>query len=134
MMVDISLGKFIRAMEVDECDIIKDLVLNDGRFRLPPCSRTRKQKSAYVKYWRLKSNLSVDENGLLLYQGRKVLKKYEIKKCVSKTFKESKFAGYKTLSYYRKPISIETKVIIDWFLIKMMLKRKISNLTLGTIP
>ena len=76
----------------------------------------------------------MDENGLLLYQGRKVLKKYEIKKCVSKTFKESKFAGYKTLSYYRKPISIETKVIIDWFLIKMMLKRKISNLTLGTIP
>ena len=32
-----------------------------------------------------------------------------------------------------KPISFEPKVI-DWFLMKIMLKRKISNLTLSTIP
>ena len=49
MTVDISLGKFIRAMEGDEYDIIKDLVLNDGRFRLPPCNRTRKQKKCIRK-------------------------------------------------------------------------------------
>ena len=36
-------------------------------------------------------------------------------------------------SNYPKPIPFETK-IIDWFLINMMLERKIINLTISTIP
>ena len=89
------------------------MVLNDGRFRLPR-DETRKQKrSAYVKYWRLKSNLSVDEDGLLLYQGRKVLKKNEIKKLFLDCFERT---------CYRKPISFDQNY--DLFLIKTMLKEK----------
>ena len=41
--------------------------------------RTKAQKTAYVKYRRLKEKLSIDKNRLLLFDGKKVLKKYEIK-------------------------------------------------------
>ena len=60
MLFTYSFGIFIRAMGENEYDIIKKLVVNDGRFRIPPCDRTKEQRSAYVKYWRLKGSLSVD--------------------------------------------------------------------------
>ena len=50
-----------------------------------------------MKYWRLKEKLSIDKNGLLLFEGKKVLKKGEIKKCVKKTFSKSKCVGYKKI-------------------------------------
>jgi hypothetical protein len=84
-------------MNKEEYEIITGLVKNDGRLLVPPNERTKTQRSAYVKYWRLKEKLSLDVNGLLLFQGKRVLKKGEIKKCVSKIFKKSKSAGYKKL-------------------------------------
>ena len=62
---------------------------------MSPQERTKAQKTAYVKYWRLKEKLPIDKNGLLLFEG--VLKKGEIKKCVKKTFSKSKSAGYKKI-------------------------------------
>ena len=62
-----------------------------------PQERTKSQKTAYVKYWRLKEKLSIDKNGLLLFEGKKVLKKAEIKKCVKKTLSKSKSVGYKKI-------------------------------------
>jgi len=97
LFIGYTFGKFIHAMSQTEYNIIKDLVINDGKFRISPCHRTKEQRSGYVKYWRLKDRLSVDENGLLLYEGRRILKKGEIKKCVAKTFRKSKTAGYKKL-------------------------------------
>ena len=37
--------------------------------------RTKTQKTAYVKYWRLNEKLSIDKN-----EGKKVLKKGEMKR------------------------------------------------------
>ena len=56
-----------------------------------------KRKKLFVKDWRLKEKLSIDKNGLLLFEGKKVLKKGEIKKCVKKTFSKSKSVGYKKI-------------------------------------
>ena len=64
---------------------------------MPPNERSRLEKSAYVKYWRLTEKLSIGPTGLLLFEGRRVLKKGEIKKCVTKTFNKSKSGGYKKL-------------------------------------
>ena len=52
---------------------------------MSPQERTKARKTAYVKYWRLKEMLSIDKNGLLLFEGKKVLKKREIKKSAGKT-------------------------------------------------
>lgn len=84
-------------MNKEEYMIIVSLIKNDGIFNVPPNERSRAQKSAYVKYWRLKEKLSLDSNDILLFEGKKVLKKDEIKMCVTKTFKQSKSAGYKKL-------------------------------------
>lgn len=43
---------------------------------MPPNERSRLEKSAYVKYWRLKEKLSIGPTGLLLFEGRRVLKKF----------------------------------------------------------
>ena len=80
---------YIHAMNKEEYDIITELVKNDGRLLVPPNERTKTQRSVNVKYWRLKENLSLHVDGLLLFQGRRVLKKCEIKRCVSKTFEKA---------------------------------------------
>lgn len=40
---------------------------------------------------------SLDRHGLLLFEGTRILKKYETKQCVSKNFKKSKSVDYKKL-------------------------------------
>ena len=79
----------IYAMNEEEYQIISNLIKDGGRFLMSPQERTKAQNTAYVKYWRLKEKLSIDRNGLLLFQGKKVLKKGEIKKLREKDlFKE----------------------------------------------
>lgn len=91
------LGAYIHAMKKEEYEIISQLLKKDGRFTVPSKDRTKEQRSAYVKYWRLKEKLSLGAHGLLLLEGKRVLKKDEVKQCVSKTFKKSKSVGYKKL-------------------------------------
>ena len=83
-------------MNKEEYQIISNLIKDGGRFLMPPQERTKAQKKE-LKYWRLKEKLSIDKNGLLLFEGKKVLKKGEIKKCVKKTFSKSKSVGYKKI-------------------------------------
>ena len=65
---------------------------------MSPQERTKAQKTSYAKYWRLKEKLSIGKNGLLLFEGKKVLKKGETKKkCGKKTFSKSKSVGYKKI-------------------------------------
>ena len=65
---------------------------------MSPQERTKARKTAYVKYWRFKEMLSIDKNGLLLFEGKKVLKKGEIKKSAGKnTFSKRKSVGYKKI-------------------------------------
>ena len=71
---------YIHAMNEEEYQIISNLIKDGGRFLMSPLERTKVQKTAYVKYWRLKEKLPMDKNGLLLFEGMKVLKKREIKK------------------------------------------------------
>ena len=82
-------------MEEEEYNAIRDLF--NERFHVPVFQRSRVQKNPVVKYWRLRKNLSLDPSGHLLYQGKRVLKKEEIKNIVAKSFKESKSGGYKKL-------------------------------------
>ena len=49
------------------------------KFLMSLQERTKAQKTAYVKYWRLKEKLSIDKNRFPLFEGKKVLKKGEIK-------------------------------------------------------
>ena len=90
-------GAYIHAMNEEEYQIISNLIKDGGRFLMSPQERTKAQKTAYVKYWRLKEKLSIDKNGLLLFEGKKVLKNGEVKKCVKKTFSKSKSVGYKKI-------------------------------------
>ena len=95
--VNHNYGAYIHAMDEEEYQIISSLIKDGRRFLMPLQERTKAQKTAYVKYWRLKVKLSIDENGLLLFEGKKVLKNGEIKKCVKKTFSKSKSVGYKKI-------------------------------------
>ena len=49
------------------------------KFLMSLQERTKAQKTAYVKCRRLKEKLPIDKNILLLFEGKKVLKKWEIK-------------------------------------------------------
>lgn len=84
-------------MEADEYDTILKLTIGD--FNVPVAERTRGQKSAIVKFYRLRSGLSV-EGGKLFYNGKRVLKRNEIKRVVKKTFTQCKSGGYKKLRTY----------------------------------
>ena len=72
--------------------IISNLIKDGSRFLMPLQERTKTQKTAYVKYWRLNEKLSIDKN-----EGKKVLKKGEIKRWVKNTFSKSKSVGYKKI-------------------------------------
>ena len=93
--VNHSYGAYIDAMNQEEYQIISTLIKDDSRFLMSLQERTKAQKTAYVKYWRLKEKLSINKNGLLLFEAKKILKKGEIKKWVKKTFSKSKSVGYK---------------------------------------
>ena len=73
-------GAYIHATNEEEYHIISNLIKDGGRFLMSPQERTKAQKTAYVKYWRLKEKLSINKNGLLLFEAKKILKKGEIKK------------------------------------------------------
>ena len=67
-------GSYIHAMVDEEYDIIiKDFFT--GNFNVPVADRTRLQKSAYVKFWRLRKGLSVDFEANLLYEKKKIIQK-----------------------------------------------------------
>ena len=50
----------------EEYDIIKDFFTCN--FNIPAVDRTRLQKSAYVKFWRLQKGLSINLEDNLLYE------------------------------------------------------------------
>ena len=50
-----------------------------------------------MKYWRLNSDLTLDYIGLLLFNGKRVLKKKELTSVVAKAFRKNKSGGYKKL-------------------------------------
>ena len=84
-------------MNEEEYDIISDLVKKQGKFEIPKNSRTKAHENAYVKYWRLKGDLTLDNNGLLLFNGKRVLKKKELTPVVAKALRRNQSGGYKKL-------------------------------------
>ena len=74
-------------MEEEEYEVIKNFVV--GSFIVPVSQRTR-LKRAIIKFWRVKAGLGIDDKGNILYENRRVVKKYEIKKIVTKTFVKNK--------------------------------------------
>ena len=96
LLIIVSVSGLLRTMKEEEYQFICDIV-RLGRCDIPVAERTREQKSAYIKYWRHKDKLTLDENGRLLYEGHVVLKEKDVKKCVAKAFHLSKSAGYKKI-------------------------------------
>ena len=74
-------------MKEEEYKINFNLFRNNGKFDIPKKVRTSVGRSAYIKYWRLKKDLLLDDNGRILFQQRRVLKKGELKSVIDKTFK-----------------------------------------------
>ena len=95
--VNHNYGAYIHAMNGEEYQIISNLIKDGGRVLISLQERTKVQKTGYVKYSRLKEKLSNDKNELLLFEGKKVLKKGPTKKCVRKTFPKSKTVGSKKI-------------------------------------
>ena len=92
-----SKNKYIHAREESQHKIISTLIEKKGQFDVPAEQRSRVHRTAYVKYWRLRESLSFDAKGHILFQGKRVVKKTEIDKVVTKTFKKNKSGGYKKL-------------------------------------
>ena len=67
------------------------------KFEIPNKLQTKVHKNAYVKYWGLKSDLTLDNNGLLLLNGKRVWKKKELTSVVVKVFRKNKSGGNKKL-------------------------------------
>ena len=88
-------GGYIHPMEEEEYEVIKKLVVGD--FNVPVSKHTRLQKSAIIKFWRLKAGLGTDDKRNLLYENRRVVKKSEIKKVESKTFVKNKSSGHRKI-------------------------------------
>ena len=84
-------GSYIHAMGDQEYDIIKDLFT--GNFNVPVADKTRLQKSAYLKFWRFRKGLSIDLEGNLLYEKKKIVKKSDVKRIVTKCFIKNKSGG-----------------------------------------
>ena len=80
-------------MKEEEYKIIVNLIRNDVKCDIPKNVKTSVHRSAYVKYWRLKKDSSLDDNGQTLFQQRRILKKGELKSVAHKTFKKSLVSG-----------------------------------------
>ena len=61
-----------------------------GSFNVPAADRTRLQKSVYVKFWRLGKRLSINLEGNLLHEKKKIVKKSNAKRTVTKAFIKKK--------------------------------------------
>ena len=68
-------GAYVHTMKGKEYTIIANVIRDDGKFDIPMNMRTSVHRSAYLKYWRLKKDLSLDDNRRILFQQRRVLKK-----------------------------------------------------------
>ena len=68
-------GKFIHPVEQDEYHVLVKLA--QGEFSVPVKERTRAEKSAIIKFWRARGKFTCEDDGTLLFNGRKV-KKYDL--------------------------------------------------------
>ena len=49
-------------------------------------NRIRLQKSVYEKFWKLRKGLSIDLEGNLFYEKKKIVEKSDVKRIMTKTF------------------------------------------------
>ncbi|MES9901346.1 MAG: hypothetical protein ABW168_01530 [Sedimenticola sp.] len=64
-----------------------------GTFEVPKRLRTNQQKNAVIKYWRSKSDFSIDSNDRLVFMGKNVLRLSDVEKTVLDEFKAAKGCG-----------------------------------------
>ena len=90
-------NKFKHAVSQEEYEILVNLV--KGEFNTTVKERTRLQKNAIIRFWRVKLKYKVDNftQTILFYNGKRVLKNNEVKKAVKEAFDKSKSAGYKKI-------------------------------------
>ena len=86
-------NKFKHAVSQEEYEILVNLV--KGEFNTTVKERTRLQKNAIIRFWRVKLKYKVDNftQTILFYNGKRVLKNNEVKKAVKEAFDKSKSAG-----------------------------------------
>ena len=75
-------GSYIYTMGDEEYNIIKDFF--NGNFNVPVADRARLRKNAYVNFWTLRKGLSIDLEGNLLYEEKRVVNKTDVKRIATK--------------------------------------------------
>ena len=63
----------IHVINEEEYQIMSNLIKDGGRTLISPQERAKAQKTANVKYWRLKEKLPIGKNWLLLFERSKAL-------------------------------------------------------------
>lgn len=93
----------ISALDDETYDTIYKLC--SGTFDIPVKKRTNKQRAAFLRFWRNKGAFCVRKVGkekVLLFKGKRVLKKNEIKAVVEEEFKYCKGVGSRKLRHRLK--------------------------------
>ncbi|XP_028513600.1 uncharacterized protein LOC114574639 [Exaiptasia diaphana] len=100
--------KEIRSRQISAVDNYDDEVykilikLCKGTFHVPVAKRTATQKSTIIRYWRNRESYSVekaDGSLKLLFNGKPVVKKSELKSLVTSEFKHCKGIGSRKLKH-----------------------------------
>ena len=88
----------ISTLDDETYDLFVQLI--KGEFAVPVKSRTNKQRSALVRFWRNGDNLSF-HGGMLCFNGKRVVKKEGLRDVVKKMYKSSKGSGFPKI--YHRP-------------------------------
>ena len=86
---------YVHSMSPEQYNVILKLVKKT--FNKPVRERSTLENSAITKYYRRKESFSLGKDGLLLFEGKKVVRKDEVSKYVASTFHKIKSGGVKKL-------------------------------------
>ena len=89
----------ISTLDNETYDLFVQLI--KGEFAVPVKRRTNKQRSALVRFWRNRDNLSL-RGGMLCFNGKRVVKKEGLCNVVKKMYKSSKGSGARKIYHKLK--------------------------------
>ena len=89
----------ISTLDNETYDVFVQLI--KGEFAVPVKSRTNKQKSAVVRFWRNREKLSL-KGGMLCFNGKRVVKREKLHDVVKRMYKSSKGSGVRKIYHKLK--------------------------------
>lgn len=89
----------ISTLDNETYDVFVQLI--KGEFAVPVKSKTNKQKSAVVRFWRNREKLSL-QGGMLCFNGKRVVKRETLHDVVKRMYKSSKGSGVRKIYHKLK--------------------------------